>query len=105
MELSGSYNGKMAIGQGTLTPFWQMNGGVQKKVLKDKGTISLFARDLFQSLRQKMELDISDQRAVAIDRQDNTVVGVSFSYRFSKGFEVKESRRKNSMDESKRINL
>lgn len=105
MELSGSYNGKMAVGQGTLSPFWQVNGGVQKKVLKDKGTISLFARDLFQSLRQKMELDISGQRAIAIDRQDNTVVGISFSYRFSKGFEVKESRRKNSMDESKRINL
>lgn len=105
MELSGFYNGKMAYGQGTFSPFWQMNGGVQKKVLKDKGAISLFARDLFHSFRQKMALDISGQRTMAIDLPDSRIVGISFSYRFSKGFEVKESRRKNSMDESKRINL
>ena len=36
---------------------------------------------------------------------DRTVVGISLTYRINRGLEVKESRRKHSVDESKRINL
>ena len=105
MELSGSYNGKMAAGQATLSPIWQVDGGIRKKVLKNNGTIRLFARDIFHSYREKMMLTVPGQQAFTNERQDNTQIGISFTYRFSKGYEVKESRRKSSVDESKRINL
>lgn len=36
---------------------------------------------------------------------NRTVVGISLTYRINRGLEVKESRRKHSVDESKRINL
>lgn len=38
------------------------------------------------------------------ERMDRTVVGISLTYRINRGLEVKESRRKHSVDESKRIN-
>ncbi|MCD8267125.1 MAG: TonB-dependent receptor [Parabacteroides sp.] len=104
-ELSGSYNGRMAAGQVTISPFWQVNGGVQKKILKNKATVSLFARDIFHSYQYKMELTVPGQRAFTNERYDNTFVGISFSWLFSKGYETKESGRKSDIDQSKRINL
>lgn len=104
-ELSGSYNGKMAAGQATLSPVWQVNCGIQKKVLKDKATVGLFARDIFHSYRYNMELAVPGQRAFTKERYDNTLVGISFSWRFSKGYETKDSGRKSDIDQSKRINL
>lgn len=105
MELAGSYNGKMAAGQAIISPIWQVYGGIRKKILKNNGTISLFARDIFKSYCYKMELQVPGQHAFTSERQDNTVVGISFSYRFSRGYEMKESGRKSREDESKRINL
>ena len=31
-ELIGFYNGKMAAGQATIYPLWQINAGIQKKI-------------------------------------------------------------------------
>lgn len=104
-ELFGSYNGRMAAGQATISSVWQVNCGVQKKILKNKATVSLFARDIFHSYRYNMELEVPGQQAFTKERYDNTLVGVSFSWRFSKGYETKESGRKSDIDQSKRINL
>lgn len=104
-ELSGSYNGKMAAGQATISPIWQVNCGIQKKILKNKATISLFARDILHSYRYNMTLTVPGQQAFTKERYDNTLVGVSFSWRFSKGYEMKKSGRKSDIDQSKRINL
>lgn len=104
-ELSGYYNGKIAAGQATISPVWQVNCGIQKSILKNKATVSLFARDIFHSYRYNMELTVPGQRAFTKERYDNTLVGVSFSWRFNKGYETKESGRKSDIDQSKRINL
>lgn len=79
----------MAAGQATLSPVWQVNCGIQKKVLKDKATVGLFARDIFHSYRYNMELAVPGQRAFTKERYDNTLVGISFP-----GASVKDMRRK-----------
>ncbi|WP_288205087.1 outer membrane beta-barrel family protein [uncultured Parabacteroides sp.] len=104
-ELTASYNGKMAAGQATISPIWQVHAGLQKKILKNNGSINLFVRDMFHSYRYKMSLEVPGQRASTYERNDNTVVGISFSYRFKKGNESKERAWKNGTDETKRVNL
>lgn len=104
-ELSGFYNGKMAMGQAMVYPLWQVNAGIQKKIWNGKGTIQLFARDIFHSNVSKIDIQAPNLLGHIKEWQDNTVIGISVSYRLNRGLEVKESRRKNSIDESKRINL
>ncbi len=104
-ELIGFYNGKMAAGQATIYPLWQINAGIQKKIWKGRGTIQLFARDIFHSNVSRMSVMTPTQHAFIKERMNRTVVGISLTYRINRGLEVKESRRKHSVDESKRINL
>lgn len=104
-EVSASYNGRMAAGQAMVSPVWQVHAGLQKKVLKDKGSITLTGKDIFHSYRSRMSLTIPEQSAYTNERADNTIIGISFSYRFSRGYNKKDSRRESSIDESKRINL
>lgn len=104
-ELTASYNGKMAAGQATISPIWQVHVGMQKKILKNKGSINLFVRDIFHSYRYKMSLEVPGQRASTCERNDNTIVGISFSYLFKKGRTSKERAWKNGTDETKRVNL
>ena len=104
-ELIGFYNGKMAVGQATIYPLWQINAGIQKKIWKGRGTIQLFARDIFHSNVSRMSVMTPTQHAFIKERMNRTVVGISLTYRINRGLEVKESHRKHSIDESKRINL
>lgn len=104
-ELTASYNGRMAVGQATISPICQVHAGLQKKILKNNGSINLFVKDIFHSFRYKMNLEIPGQRAFTNERYDNTIVGISFSYRFKKGSETKERTWKNGTDETKRVNL
>ena len=105
-ELIGFYNGKMAAGQATIYPLWQINAGIQKKIWKGRGTIQLFARGYFPFECIENERDDPLPSTLFIkERMNRTVVGISLSYRINRGLEVKESRRKHSVDESKRINL
>lgn len=105
VELSGFYNGKMAMGQATVYPLWQVNAGIQKKLWGGKGNIQLFARDVFHSNVSKIDIQAPNILGHIKEWQDNAVIGISISYRLNRGLEVKESCRKNSIDESKRINL
>ena len=105
VELSGFYNGKMAMGQAIISPLWQVNAGIQKKIWNGKGTIQLFARDVFHSNVSKISIQAPNLLGHIKEWQDNAVIGISVSYRLNRGLEVKESHRKNSINESKRINL
>jgi outer membrane receptor protein involved in Fe transport len=105
VELSGFYNGKMAMGQATVYPLWQVNAGIRKKIWNDKGSIRLFARDVFRSNVSKISLQAPNLLGRIEEWQDNAVIGVSVSYRLNRGLEVKESRQKSSINESKRIDL
>lgn len=104
-ELTGFYNGKMAAGQATIDPLWQINAGIRKKLWNGKATLQLFARDIFHSNLSKTSVITPTQQAFIKERTSKTVVGISFTYRLNRGLEVKESRKKRSIDESKRINL
>lgn len=104
-ELSGRYNGRMVYGQATIHPFSEVSLGIRKKILRGNGTVSLFVKDLFDTDYQKIDLSVSGQRGWLHERENKRMAGVSFSYRFRQGSEVKERKRKNAADETKRVNL
>jgi len=44
-------------------------------------------------------------QAFVDERHNKRVLGIAFAWRFQKGSETKESRRKKEIDETKRVNL
>ena len=104
-ELSANYNGRMAYGQATVHPTLEVNIGIQKKVFHNKGTVSLFAKDIFNTNYQKVNVESSGLQGFVDERHNRRIVGIAFSWRFQKGSGAKESRRKNTLDETKRVNL
>lgn len=104
-ELSANYNGRMAYGQATVHPALEVNIGIQKKMFRNRCTVTLFAKDIFNSNIQKVNIQSPGVQAFVNERHNKRVLGVAFSWRFQKGSEAKESRRKNEIGETKRVNL
>jgi len=104
-EISGFYNGKMAVGQFLIDPIWSVSAGVQKKLLNDNATIRVFANDIFSTYRENMSATVRGMNGAGRQRNDMTVIGVSFSFNLKKGEQSKKAPRNSTIDESKRINL
>ncbi|HJV78890.1 MAG TPA: outer membrane beta-barrel family protein [Paludibacter sp.] len=104
-EITGFYNGKMAFGQINIFPMWRISAGIQKKLWKDNATLSIYSNDIFNSSYTKINGLFNGSSANAEERLDRCIIGVSFSYRFKKGYESKEFKKKGESFDSKRINL
>jgi hypothetical protein len=104
-ELSGFYNGKMVLGQMSVFPLWQVSAGIQKKCLKGNATLGIYSNDIFNTNKTKVTGLFSGSRANVNERQDRCILGVSFIYRFKKGYDSKDFKTKEESFDSKRINL
>lgn len=105
IELSGSYNGKMATGQATIHPLYEANLGIEKKILGGNGSIKLFGHDIFHLYHLMMDLSTPTQQASTSERDNRLMVGLSFSYKFGRGMNLQKRHQDNSENENKRINL
>jgi hypothetical protein len=85
-ELGGFYRSGLLVGQVSLAEIWMINAGIQKKVLKNKGTIRLAVRDLFYSGIRHGEIHFLD-RALADfrNRPDSRTLSLSLSLQFGSG--------------------
>jgi len=104
-ELSGFYNGKMALGQINVSPIWKINAAVQKKIFKGNASVCLYSNDLFRSYATKISGLFNGNLAHANESEDRCSIGISFIYRFKKGIEAKDFKKKADAFDSKRINL
>ena len=93
-ELSGFYRTKGIEGQISINPMSQVNAGVQKEILKKKGTIKLNIRDAFFSMVQNGKIDILNTDASFHQYGDSRVVSLNFTYRFGKP--IKGAKKRNS---------
>ena len=104
-EVSGFYRTKiLASGIIVARPMGVISFGVSKQILKTKGTLRLNISDPFyiQKFRGYTLFDNIDARIRS--RWDNRRLGLTFSYRFSKGQNVQASRRNNaSQEEQNRV--
>ena len=105
-ELSGFYNSP-SIWQGTfkMNAMYSIDGGLQKTILKGKGTLKTTVSDIFKTMKWKGESDFSGQHNVASGRWESRQFKLNFSYRFG-SMQVKAARQRKTglEDESKRAN-
>jgi hypothetical protein len=103
-ELSGFYRTKGIEGQILIKPIGMVNAGVQKQVLKNKGTLKLSARDIFKTLGGKGNINFQSTEANFRNTNDSRVATVSFNYRFGKPIKGLQKRKTGGAgDEQNRI--
>lgn len=103
-EVSGFYRAKTIEQLSISEPMYVLNFGMQKQVMKGKGTLRLNFRDPFWLQRYKAhtQYDIVDTKMS--NRWDNRQVTTTFTYRFGKNGQQNQRRRNSaSQDEQNRV--
>jgi hypothetical protein len=103
-ELSGFYRTKGIEGQISINPLSQISAGVQKEILKKKGSVKLNIRDAFFTMIQNGKLDILNTDASFHQYNDSRVVSLNFTYRFGKPMKSAPKRKTGGAgDEQNRV--
>jgi iron complex outermembrane recepter protein len=104
-ELSGFYRSKGIEGQIVANPIWQVSSGIQKQVLKNKGTVKLSFSDIFNSQRFEGTVKYQDIDVYINEKNDRRRVGLTFNYRFGKPMQNQQQRRRTggAGDEQSRV--
>ncbi len=103
-ELSGWYRTKGVEGQIAIKALGQMNAGVQKQVIKNKGTVKLSINDILNSRNAKGDINFQNTEAKFRQYGDNRVATISFSYRFGKPIKGVQKRKTGGAgDEQNRV--
>lgn len=92
-ELSGFYRTSGIEGQILIKPMGQLTAGVQKQVLKNKGTLKLNVRDLLYTMKTNGEINFQRTEASFHQERDSKVVTLSFGYRFGKPIKDLQKRK------------
>ena len=103
-ELSGFYRGKGIEGQIIIKPLGQINVGVQKQILRNKGSLKLTVRDITGPRINKGNINFQNTEARFRQYSDNRVATISFTYRFGKPIKGLQKRKTGGAgDEQNRI--
>jgi iron complex outermembrane recepter protein len=92
-ELSGFYRSKGIEGQIVINPMWRMDAGLQKLILKKKGSLKLSIRDIFQSQNFSGSVNYQDIDVHLKNTRDSRTVSLTFSYRFGKPMQNQQRRK------------
>jgi hypothetical protein len=104
-EANGFYSGKMIEGQTIVKPLWTISLGVRKNLFNDKFNMYIYAQDIFYSMRPRVIVDSNYLYYTSKEKNDSRMIGISISYRFNRGNEIKKSQNDNRIEEGKRIGL
>ena len=103
-ELSGFYRSKGIESQMIQNPMWRLDAGVQKQILKTKGSLKLSVRDIFASQKFSGYVNYQDIDARIRNSWDSRTVSLTFSYRFGKPLQNQRSRKTGgASDEQNRV--
>jgi hypothetical protein len=104
-ELSGFYRSKGIEGQLVAYPMWQVSSGVQKQILKTKGTLKFSVSDIFNSQKFHGTVRYQDIDADILNKGDRRRASLTFTYRFGKPIKNQPQRRRTdgTSDEESRI--
>ena len=105
-ELAGQYQTSILSGQFLISPIGSIRAGISTKILKDQGTLKLNVSDLFYTNQVEGEIrNIQNAKAGWFSYMDSRVVTLSFSYRFSKGNNLKIRQSGGSETEQSRVKI
>lgn len=102
-ELSGFYRTRGWEGQVEVRPVHMLNAGVQKKVLKDKGTLKLALNNLLQYQVYTGTIYLNNAEAKFRNNQFSRSAAVTFTYRFGKPLKGTPVRKQGSSEELNRV--
>jgi iron complex outermembrane recepter protein len=99
-ELTAFYNAP-TVYQGTIkaNALWSVDAGLQKQVLKGKGTIKTSVSDVFKTLKFTGTSDFAGQRSVIHANWESRQFKVNFVYRFGSNLVKAARQRSNSADD------
>ncbi|MDE3182199.1 MAG: TonB-dependent receptor [Bacteroidota bacterium] len=92
-ELSGFYRSKGIEGEIVINPMWRLDAGVQKLILKKKGSLKFGVRDIFNSQNFSGNIKYQDIDAYIKNIRDSRTFSLTFSYRFGKPIKNLQHRR------------
>ncbi len=98
-ELSGFYRTKGIQGQIIADPMGKMDFGIQKQVLKNKGTIKLNVQDFMGVFKQRGEIDFQNTAAYFKQHGELRTFTLNFIYRFGKPITGLKKRKTGGADE------
>ncbi len=105
-EASGFYRSTaQETGLFIIRPMGVFSFGLSKQVLKNKGSLKLNVIDPFYIQEAKVDIKFGNIDAYVFNKWDNRRVGLTFTYRFSKGQNVQAPGRKtgSSQEEQNRV--
>lgn len=103
-ELSGQYQSALLSGQFYISPVGSVRAGISRKILNDKGSLKLNVSDVFYTNQIEGQIrNIANANASWYSLFDSRVATLTFSYRFSKGENLKVRQSGASQDEQQRV--
>lgn len=105
-EISGQYQSRALSGQFVVSGIGSIRAGVSMKVLNNKGAVKLNVSDIFYTNQVEGEIrNIQFAKAGWFSYLDSRVVTVAFSYRFSKGDNLKVRQSGSAETEKSRVKV
>jgi hypothetical protein len=102
-ELSGFYRSKGIEGQIVTNPMWQVSSGIQKQVLKTKGSLKLSISDIFNSQTFSGAVKYQDIDVKIRSAGDRRRTSLTFTYRFGKPIQNQPRKKSSGLDEESRV--
>jgi len=98
-EVSGFYRSATHDGQIYSYAMWRADFAIQKTVLKKKGNINFFVRDLFNTQLFKGNVHYNEIDLVISNKRVSRTAGISFTYRFGKPIKNLKQRQSGGANE------
>ena len=97
----------MITTQGEMRPFYSVDAGVRKDVLKGKGTVILNVSDIFNTMQFGMKTTGETSYQDVIRKRESRIVYLGFTYRFGQASQQqkqKQERPDQNPDDSNQMN-
>ncbi|MFN7116210.1 MAG: outer membrane beta-barrel protein [Saprospiraceae bacterium] len=101
-EINFFYQHTGAYGISIIEPIWQLSLGVQKSILKEKGTIRLNVNDIFWRGYPRGSTQFANIDETFSSRRGTRLASIAFSYRFGKNTVAPSRRRATGAEEEQR---
>lgn len=101
-ELNANYNTKSRYGYMVMEPQWGLAAGVQKTILKNKGTIRFNVTDIFWTSLPKATITYNNYVENWHAQRESRVANLSFTYRFGNNKVAAARRRATASEEERR---
>jgi iron complex outermembrane receptor protein len=103
-EVSGFYRSRGIEGQIVENHMWRMDAGLEKQVLKTKGSLKLSVRDIFASQNFTGYVNYQDIDVFINSKHDSRTASLTFTYRFGKPLQNQQRRKTGgASDEESRV--